>query len=68
MTGYTVTLSGVDPGFPIGGGANPGVGVGKESGNIRFLPKFLKNCVKLRKFLVVGRISFTLHPPMYLEY
>ena len=43
-----LTLVGVnsvaDPGFPRGGGANPTGGA-----NIRILPKFPKNCMKLKK-------------------
>ena len=38
--------TGADPGFPVGGDANP-PGGGRQHTN---LPDFPKNCVKLRKF------------------
>ena len=43
-------ISGADPGFPIGEGANP-PGGGRQYTN---LPDLLKNCIKLRKFRSVG--------------
>ena len=42
--------SGADPGFPVGGGANPPGG----GANIWFCQIFWKNCMKLRKFWAVG--------------
>ena len=47
---YTCTDSGGDPGFPVGGGANP-PGDGRQHIN---LPDFLQNCMKLRKCWSVG--------------
>ena len=48
--------AGVDPGFPVGGGANhPG-----ERQHIK-LPNFPKNCMKLRNFWTVGGAR-PLHP------
>ena len=45
-------LTGADPGFPVGGGANPSGG-GHQHTN---LPDFPKNYMKLRNFWsVVGR-------------
>ena len=41
--------SGADPGFPVGGGANP---LGGRQHTI--LSNFLKNCMKSRKFWTVG--------------
>ena len=40
--------AGADPGFPVGGGANPG---GRQH---MVLPNFLENCMKLRKFWAGG--------------
>ena len=43
---YTVfhqVQAGTDPGFPVGGGADP------LSANIQFYHIFQKNCIKLRK-------------------
>ena len=50
------TVSGADPGFPIGGGANRpgGGGLGGGRQHIK-MPNFPKNCMKLRKFRAVGR-------------
>ena len=42
-------ISGVDPGFPVGGGANPL----REGCQHTILPNFPKNCMKLRKFWAV---------------
>ena len=43
-------ITGADPGFPIGVGANhPG-----EGGQHTKLPNFPKNCMKLRKIRAVG--------------
>ena len=44
------TYPGADPRFPIGGGANPPGGR-----QHKILPKFLKNCMKLRKCWAGGR-------------
>ena len=41
--------TGADPGFPVGGGANPPGGR-----QHMILPNFVKNCMKLRKFWAVG--------------
>ena len=43
------TTPGVDPGFPIGGGANPPGGAPTYN-----FAKFCKNCMKLRNFWAVG--------------
>ena len=43
-------FSGVDPGFSIGGGANPP----RRGRQPMILPNFPKNCMKLRKFWTVG--------------
>ena len=53
-----VLLSGADPGFPVGGGANP---LGGRQHMI--LPNFAKNCMKLRKFWAVGGAP-PLNPPL----
>ena len=45
-----MSITGADPGFPVGGGANPRGG-GRQH---MILPNFEKNCMKLRKFLTVG--------------
>ena len=42
-------ISGVDPGFPVGGGSNPPGGR-----QHMILPNFAKNCMKLRTFWAVG--------------
>ena len=42
---------GAYPGFPVGGGANPPRGEGHQH---MILPKFPKNCMKLRKFWALG--------------
>ena len=42
--------AGADPGFPIGGGANPR-GEGRQHTN---LPDFPKNYIKIKKILVRG--------------
>ena len=42
--------AGADPGFPVGGGANP-PGCGRQH---TILPNYLENCMKLRKFWPVG--------------
>ena len=42
--------AGADPGFPVGGGADPPVGGDQHM----ILPNFVKNCMKLRKFWTVG--------------
>ena len=41
--------SGADPGFPVGGGANP-----RGGRQHTILPNFPKNCMKLRKVWSVG--------------
>ena len=43
-----------DPGFPRGGGANPPGGGGHQ---YTILPKFPKNCMKLKEFGLWGRLS-----------
>ena len=43
-------IAGVDPRFPVGGGANPPGGVRQHTN----LADFPKNCMKLRKFWSVG--------------
>ena len=59
-------FSGVDPGFPVGWGANP-QGVGRQHTN---LPDFPKNCMELRKVWSVrgGRTPGAppLDPPLIL--
>ena len=49
---YNVIIprSRADPGFPVGGGANPPEG----GANLQFCHNFPKNCMKLRKFWAVG--------------
>ena len=42
-----------DPGFPVGGGANP-----PRGRQHMILPNFAKNCMKLRKIWAMGG-----HPP-----
>ena len=42
-------IPGTDTGFPVGGGTNPPGGR-----QHMILPKFPKNCMKLRKFWAVG--------------
>ena len=42
--------AGADPGFPVGGGADP-QGSGRQH---TILSNFPKNCMKLRKFWAVG--------------
>ena len=42
-------ITGADPGFPVGGGANP-----LEGRQQMILPLFAKNCMKLRTFWAVG--------------
>ena len=49
---------GADPGFPVGGGANPPGGR-----QHMILPNFMKNCMKLRKFWAVGGGAHRAHPP-----
>ena len=44
--------TGADPGFPLGGGANPPGG----GANLCFCQKFPKNHMKLRKFWVMGGV------------
>ena len=64
-----VFITGADPGFPVGEGANPPGGGGCQH---MILPNFEKNCMKLRKFWAVGggggdrtlRAS-SLNPPLY---
>ena len=46
---FNLVLSGPDPGFPIGGGANPPGGR-----QHMILSNFAKNCMKLRKFWAMG--------------
>ena len=41
-------VTGADPGFPVGGGANP-----RGGHQHMILPNFLKNSMKLRKFWAV---------------
>ena len=59
------TIAGADPGFPIGGGANP-PGGGRQH---TILPDFLKNCMKFRNIWSVGeggRVGGTpLDPPLH---
>ena len=43
------TNTGADPGFPVGGSANPPGGRQHMT-----LPNFAKNCMKLRIFWTVG--------------
>ena len=61
-------VSGADPGFPVGGGANP---LGGRQHMI--LPNFAKNCMKLRKFWAVGgggarRGAPPLNPPLGIDF
>ena len=49
---HLTLLSGVDPGFPVGGGANhPGGPPTYE------IAKFSKNCMKLRKLRAIGALG-----------
>ena len=52
-------IAGVDPRFPVGGGANPPGGVRQHTN----LPDFPKNCMKLRKFWSVGGGMRREYPP-----
>ena len=57
-----MSLTGADPGFHVGGGANP---LG-EAPTYDY-PNFAKNCMKLRKFWAVGggaRRGCPLNPPL----
>ena len=56
--------TGVDPGFPIEGGADPPGGC-----QHMILPKFMKNCMKLRKFWAVGGTHWVhpLNPPLKVD-
>ena len=53
--------SGADPGFPLGGGANRPGGGGVQKKNMN-LPKFPKNCMKLRNFRAAGGV-LCMRPP-----
>ena len=53
-----ITFAGADPGFPVGGGANPPGGR-----QHMILPNFAKNCMKLRKFWAVGGARAGCAPP-----
>ena len=59
-----VTHTGADPGFPIGGDANP---PGEHQHMI--LRNFAKKCMKLRKFWAVGGVhqGHLLNPPLPYE-
>ena len=52
------SLSGADPRFPVGGGANP-PGVCQHL----ILPNFAKNSMKLRTFWAVGEGARRSRPP-----
>ena len=59
---YGVSLSdqaGTDPGFPVGGDANPSGGRRQHT----ILPDFPKNCMKLRKFWLGGTRRGRVDPP-----
>ena len=47
------TTAGADPGFPVGGGADPGGGQRLRRQHM-ILSKFPKNCMKSRKFWAVA--------------
>ena len=49
-----IPSAGADPGFPVGGGANPSRGGGGRQHMI--LPNVVKNCMKLRKFWELGGV------------
>ena len=49
--------AGADPGFPVGGGANPPGGH-----QYMILPNFAKNCMKVRKFWAGG--APPINPPL----
>ena len=51
-------VSGADPGFLVGGGANPPRG----GANTQICQIFPKNCMKLRKFWSVGGGARQGHP------
>ena len=53
------TNTGADPGFPVGGGANPRGGGGRQH---MILLNFAKNCMKLRIFWTVGGGGGGAHP------
>ena len=50
---YLMLVSGADPVFPVGGGANPREGARQHT----ILPNFVKKCMKLRKFWAVGGLA-----------
>ena len=54
-----ISIAGADPGFPVGGGANPRGG-GRQH---MILPNFVKNYMKLRKFWAVGGWGVPGAPP-----